>query len=140
MKKMRILWQVIKQTRSDEIILSYLMFVFIGALVIFLVDPAIKSYGNALWYCCVVIFTVGFGDLVATVLLSKIATIVLLIYSVLVLAIVTGVIVNFYSQLIRIRQEDTMEAFVYKLENLPDLSKEELKELSLSVKRLRKNK
>lgn len=38
MKKMRILWQVIKQTRSDEIILSYLMFVFIDALVIFLVD------------------------------------------------------------------------------------------------------
>ena len=140
MKKLKVLWQVIKQTKADEIILSYLIFVFIDALVIFLADPAIKTYGNAVWYCCVVIFTVGFGDLVATVVLSKIATIILMIYSVIVVAIVTGVIVNFYSQLIRIRQENTMEAFVYKLENLPSLSKEELKELSLSVKQFRKNK
>lgn len=63
-----------------------------------------------------------------------------MIYSVIVVAIVTGVIVNFYSQLIRIRQENTMEAFVYKLENLPSLSKEELKELSLSIKQFRENK
>ena len=140
MKKLKVLWRVIKQTKADEIILSYLIFVFIDALVIFLADPAIKTYGNAVWYCCVVIFTVGFGDLVATVVLSKIATIILMIYSVIVVAIVTGVIVNFYSQLIRIRQENTMEAFVYKLENLPSLSKEELKELSLSVKQFRKNK
>lgn len=140
MKKLKVLWQVIKQTKADEIILSYLIFVFIDALVIFLADPAIKTYGNAVWYCCVVIFTVGFGDLVATVVLSKIATIILMIYSVIVIAIVTGVIVNFYSQLIRIRQENTMEAFVYKLENLPSLSKEELKELSLSIKQFRENK
>lgn len=140
MKKLKVLWRVIKQTKADEIILSYLIFVFIDALVIFLADPAIKTYGNAVWYCCVVIFTVGFGDLVATVVLSKIATIILMIYSVIVVAIVTGVIVNFYSQLIRIRQENTMEAFVYKLENLPSLSKEELKELSLSIKQFRENK
>lgn len=79
MKKLKVLWRVIKQTKADEIILSYLIFVFIDALVIFLADPAIKTYGNAVWYCCVVIFTVGFGDLVATVVLSKIATIILMI-------------------------------------------------------------
>lgn len=139
MKKMRILWQVIKQTRSDEIILSYLMFVFIDALVIFLVDPAIKSYGNALWYCCVVIFTVGlrFKWLRFFIKNCNYRTLDIFCSGT---GNCNGCVVNFYSQLIRIRQEDTMEAFVYKLENLPDLSKEELKELSLSVKRLRKNK
>lgn len=125
-----------KQTRASEILLSYLIFVFADALFIFIIDPAINSYGNALWYCCAVIFTAGFGDLVATVVLSKIATVILMIYSVVVVAIVTGVIVNFYSQLIRIRQENTLEALSDKLENLQDLSKEELRELSLNIKRL----
>lgn len=138
MKKMKVLWRVMKQTRASEILLSYLVFVCVDAFFIFLIDPAIHSYGNALWYCCAVIFTAGFGDLVATVVLSKIATVILMIYSVIVVAIVTGVIVNFYSQLIRIRQENTLEALIEKLEKLPELSKEELEELSLSVKRIRK--
>lgn len=138
MKKMKVLWRVMKQTKASEILLSYLVFVFVDAFLIFLIDPAIPSYGNALWYCCAVIFTAGFGDLVATVVLSKIATVILMIYSVIVVAIITGVIVNFYSQIIHIRQGNTMEAFIDKLERLPELSKEELEELSLNVKRIRK--
>ena len=138
MKKMRVLWSVMRQTKASEILISYLVFVFVDAFFIFLIDPAIHTYGNALWYCCAVIVTAGFGDLVATVTLSKIATVILMIYSVIVIAIVTGVIVNFYSQLICIRQENTLAAFIDKLENLPELSKEELKELSSSVKALRK--
>lgn len=139
MKKLRILWRVLCQTRADEILLSYLVFVLADALVIFLFDPAIASYGNALWYCCAVISTVGFGDFVATTMITKIATVLLMIYSVFVVAIVTGVIVNFYSQIIQLKQEQTLTSFLQQIERLDELSKSELKALSQRVAEFQKN-
>lgn len=135
MKKLRILGNVLKQTKADGILFSYLIFVFLDALLIVLFDPAIETYGNALWYCFTVISTCGFGDFVATTFITRVATVLLMIYSVVVIAIVTGVIVNFYSQLINIRQKETIEAFLNKLESLPELSKEELEELAQQVKK-----
>lgn len=135
MKKLRLLGTVLKQTKADKILLSYLVFVLLLALVICLFDPKIETYGDSLWYCCAVISTCGFGDLVATTLLTKIATVLLMAYSVIVIAIFTGVIVNFYNQLIQLRQKETLSAFIRQLENLPQLSKEELEDLSLQVKK-----
>lgn len=139
MKKIRILKNVLHHTRADKILISYLLFVLIDALVIWIADPGIDSYGNSLWYCCATISTAGYGDEVAVTFISKIATVLLMIYSIIVIAIITGVIVNFYNQLISIRQKDTLEAFVHKLEHLSELSKEELEELSEHVKRFAKN-
>jgi len=43
-------------------LLSQFGFVVGDALFIWLFDPAIATFGDALWYCCAVISTVGFGD------------------------------------------------------------------------------
>jgi len=135
MRRLRVLKNILHHTRADKILISYLVFVLIDALVIWIVDPGIDTYGNSLWYCCATISTAGYGDEVAVTFISKIATILLMVYSVLVIAIITGVVVNFYNQLIAIRQKETLEAFVHKLEHLPELSQEELAELSDNVKR-----
>ena len=140
MKKLKLLGKVLKQTKASKILLSFFIFIFVDALLIFLIDPAINSYGNALWYCCSVISTSGFGDFVATTAVTKILTVLLMVYAVLVLAIVTGVIVNFYNQLITLRQQGSLAAIAHKLEDLPNMSKEELQELSDKIKKLNKNK
>lgn len=140
MKKIKVLKNVLHHTRADKILISYLIFVLIDALVIWIVDPGIDSYGDSLWYCCATISTAGYGDEVAVTVISKIATVLLMIYSIIVVAIITGVIVSFYNQLIAIRQNETLEAFVHKLEHLPELSQEELAELSDNVKRFMKHK
>lgn len=138
MKRLRILKKVLQDTKVDKILISYLIFVFIDALVIWLADPGVDSYGNALWYCCSTISTAGYGDVVAVGMVGKIATVLLMIYSVIVLAIVTGVIVNFYNQLIALRQKETIVAFIHRLENLPEMSKEELEEMSKQVKKFQR--
>lgn len=138
MKRLRILKKVLQDTKADKILISYLIFVFIDALVIWLADPGVDSYGNALWYCCSTISTAGYGDVVAVGMVGKIATVLLMIYSVIVLAIVTGVIVNFYNQLIALRQKETIVAFIHRLENLPEMSKEELEEMSKQVKKFQR--
>ena len=99
-KKLRVLKKILNNTGADRIFMSFVAFVFADALVIFLADPAIESYGDALWYCYSVISTAGFGDVVATTLVTKICSLLLTLYATLVIAIVTGVVVNYYNELI----------------------------------------
>ena len=60
-------------------------------------------------------------------------------YSIVVIALVTGVIVNYYNQLVQIRQKDTLASFSDRLQRLPELSKEELEEMSANAKKFFQN-
>ena len=132
MKKLRILWGILKRTRADHILLGFVLFLLADAAVIRLVEPDIHRYGDALWYCYAVISTAGFGDIVTVTLIGKICSVLLTIYTIFVVAIVTGVVVNFYTQL-----KETLAMFMDKLERLPELSKEELEHISQKVRKFR---
>ncbi len=134
MKKLRILKSILVRTHATQILFSYLLFVLADALVIQLAEPQIHSYRDALWYCYAVISTTGFGDVVVSTPIGKIISIFLTIYSLIVIALVTGVIVNYYNQLIQIQQKETIVAFIDKLEHLPELSQEELAAMSEKAK------
>ena len=130
MKKLRILKNIFVRTKTDKIIISYLIFIFAVALVIQLVEPDINSYGDALWYCYTAVSTIGFGDIIAQTFIGRIASVALTVYSIIAVAIITGVIVNFYNQIIEIQQKDTIASFVSKMERLPELSEQELEEMA----------
>ncbi len=129
---------ILRRTHADQLLVSYLIFVLVDAALIWIIDPSIKTYADALWYCYAVISTAGFGDIVVTGLIPKILSVILTIYSVLVIAIVTGVVVNYYTEISQREKEETLAAFMDKLEQLPDLSKDELKVLSDRVVEFRK--
>lgn len=139
MKRLRVLRNILVRTKTDKILIAYVVFVLFSALLIVLVDPAITSYSDALWYCYAVISTAGFGDVVATTFVSKILSLLVTMYSTIVIAIVTGVVVNFYTQIIEMQQKETITAFMDKLEHLENMSKEELKEISAKVKKFNDN-
>lgn len=137
MKRLRLLWGILKRTHADKIISGFVLFLFIIAAVILLVEPDIHRYGDALWYCYAVISTAGFGDLVATTLVGKICSVLLTLYALFVIAIATGVVVNYYTQLVELQKKETLALFMDQLEHLPELSREELENISEKVKKLR---
>ena len=139
MKRLRVLRNILVRTKTDKILIAYVVFVLLSALLIVLFDPAITSYADALWYCYAVISTAGFGDVVATTFVSKILSLLVTMYSTIVIAIVTGVVVNFHTQIIEMQQKETITAFMDKLEHLENMSKEELKEISAKVKKFNDN-
>ena len=139
MKKLKILRTVLVRTRAMELLISYLLFIFLSALIGTLAEPEIHSYGQGLWYCYAVMSTVGFGDLVAVTLLGRLVSVLLTLYSLVIIALVTGVIVNFYSQLIQLRQKESLAAFADKLQRLPELSREELEIMSEQAKQFLQN-
>lgn len=136
-KKLEILWNIMKHTEADKVLTSYLVFVFIDAALIWLFEPTIHTYHAALWYCYAVISTAGFGDVVVTTLIPAILSVLLTIYSLLVIAIITGVIVNYYTQTIQLRDKETLVSFMDRLERLPEMSDDELRDLSEQVKAFR---
>ena len=104
--KLRKLKEILKKTGADRILTSFVGFIFVDALIIYLCDPAVKSYGDAVWYCYDVISTTGFGDVVVTTAVARACSVILTVYSVLVIAIVTGVVVSFYLELTKDRKQE----------------------------------
>ena len=139
MKRFKIFRDVLRQSGAGKIWTAFLIQFFVTAGIIWLREPDIRSYGDALWYCYAVVTTIGFGDIVVQSLLSRILSVLLSINAVIVIAIITGVIVNYYMQVSELRRKGTLAAFVDKLEHLPELSHEELQELSEKVKEFTKN-
>ena len=137
MKKIHILKLILVRTKAMQILTSFLIFILGAALIIVTVEPDIDSYIDALWYCYAVITTCGFGDFTAATLIGRIISVLLSAYAVLAIAIITGVVVNYYTQIIQIQQEDTLAAISDKLERLPELSKEELEIISKRAREIR---
>lgn len=139
MRNSKILWRVLKRTRADKILYGYLILLFGISFAIWLIEPEINTIFDSLWYCFSVLTTIGFGDFIAVTFIGRILSVVLSIYSILIIAIIPGVITSFYLESIKIRSKESMEKFLYDLERLPELSKEELNDLSEKAKNFKKN-
>ena len=137
MKKIRVLGIILKRTKADRVLSGFLLFLCAAALIIQIVEPDINRYVDALWYCYAVISTAGFGDVVAVTFIGKVCSVLLTVYSMFVLSIVTGVVVNFYSQVVETHSKETLTPLMDQLEHLPELSKEELEAISQTIKKLR---
>ena len=136
MKRLRILKEVLKRTQASKLILAFVLFFLADAFVIMLVEPGIHTYPEALWYCYSVFSTAGFGDVVAVTIIGRILSVLLSIVTILVVALVTGVIVAFYNDLVSIRYKASKAEILSDLERLDELSKEELRELSEKIRRI----
>lgn len=134
MKRLRMLHRLLKQTGTYKIWIGFVVFVLICSVVVWIAEPGIKSLGDGFWYCYAVVTTIGFGDIIAVTMPIRILSVFLSIYAALVIAVVTGVVISFYNQIIELRRTESIAAFADRLEHLPELSKEELKEMSAKVK------
>ena len=137
-QRRRMLLQALKNSGADKIIWSFLIFYLIAALIIRIFEPTITNYFDSLWYCFVAMATIGFGDITATVLITRVMTVLLWLYAVIVIAIFTAVLTGFFMDAAKLKANESVQQFLSELEHLPELSKEELAELSERVKRFNK--
>ncbi len=134
----RMMRMIIRGTYADKILYQFLIGYFISAFVICMIEPNINTYIDSLWYLFAAATTVGFGDFAAVTLIGRLITIYVAISGMLLVAVVPAVLINYYQETIQTRQRETVTAFLDQLENLPELSKEELAEISEQVKNMRK--
>ena len=99
-------------------------------------EPDIGGFANAAWLMFQVVTTIGLGDYTCVSLVGRASAILLSIYSVFFLALITGAVVSFCTETMQMRRDESVAHFLSQLEHLPDLSHEELVELSEKVKKI----
>lgn len=136
MKRYRLLWSIVRRTHTDKLLYAFLVNLFVVALFITMAEPQITHYGDGLWYTFVACTTIGFGDFAAVTLIGRILTVYMAVNEILLVAIIPGVVVSYYLEVIHRRERESLTVFLDKLEHLPELSEEELREISERVKKL----
>ena len=96
--KLDVLAKIITNTFSLEILFGLLTLVVCFSLVFPMVEPDINTFPDALWYCFAVVTTIGFGDIAAVTGIGRVLTVVLGLYGLIVVAVITSIIVNFYNE------------------------------------------
>ena len=96
--KVELLRKIIRKTYAGEILFGMLLLIVSFSLALTSLEENVQTFGDALWYCFAVVTTIGFGDIAATTILGRILTVVLGLYGLVVVAIVTSIIVNFYTE------------------------------------------
>ena len=137
-KSRRLLRSLFRVTGADKVFISYFIFFFISAIVIWIFEPHINKLADSLWYCFVASTTIGFGDYTAITIVGRIFTVILSIYSLGVVAIFTAVITSYFMESSKLKANESVRHFIDDLEHLDELSKEELKEISNKVKKFNK--
>lgn len=99
-------------------------------------EPGIRSLGDAAWLMFQVVTTIGLGDFTCATLPGRLSAIVLSVYSVFFLALITGAVVSYCQERMAARRDESVAHFIDQLEHLPELSRDELAELSEKVKRI----
>ena len=103
--------KIVRKTYASEIILGLLLLIVAFAYVISFSDSdTIHSFGDALWYCFAIVTTIGFGDFTVTTLIRRVLSVILGIYGIVVVALITSIIVNFYGEMRRAPDDDPGES------------------------------
>lgn len=137
MKAFKRVWFVLKRTGALKTFLGFIIICIIASIILKYIEPGINTIGDGVWYCFVASTTIGFGDIYATTTLGRIITISVSICGIFVFAMMTGVVVSYYTEFLNSKKDETISLFLEKLENLPNLSKKELKEISDKVKKIK---
>lgn len=97
-EKVKLLLDILVKTHTIDVIVCLISFMIAFSFILPRFEQNITNFWDAMWYCFAVITTIGFGDFYATSLMGRTLTVILGIYGIIVVAIITSVIVNFYNE------------------------------------------
>ena len=101
-----ILKRIFIRSMAAEVFLGMLILIISFSLVLTSFEESIPTFGDALWYCFAIVTTIGFGDITASTGIGRVLSVVLGIYGIIVVALITSIIINFYSETKDVRMTD----------------------------------
>lgn len=125
---------IIKKTYTIEILYGLLTLIVATSIMLMVFESGFENYGDALWYCFMVVTTIGFGDFTVTTIVGRLLSVVLGIYGIIVVALITSIIVNFYNESSKEKGDEQITEMVKELdeerkkESNEEPSKEEVKD------------
>ena len=136
--RLRAIWPVIRSSWLHGWLIVFVVLFLAVAVIVTVVESDVGNFGDAVWLMFEVVTTMGIGDFVCDTVVGRLAIVALSLYSILFLALVTASAVNICQAIMVAHRDESVAHFIYQLEHLPDLSQEELAEVSEKVKRIGK--
>ena len=87
-----------RKTYAFEILYGMVVLIISCSFYFTIMEPTIETFGDGLWYSFAVVTTIGFGDLSVKAPLSRILSVILGLYGLIVVAVITSIIINFYNE------------------------------------------
>ena len=126
--KINVLFDIIRKSLVEEIIITLLIQIILCSVYFTIVEPDITSYVDALWYSFSVITTIGFGDVYVVTTFGRILSVILGINGIAVVAVFTSLIVNFYNEMNKKREEKTLKKILNEVKEIEKTEEEQEKE------------
>ena len=105
-----VLRKIVVKTHAAAIIFGLLLLIVTFAMLLTFFEPNMGKFTDALWYCFAIVTTIGFGDLTAVTDFGRILSVILGAYGIVVVALITSIIVNFYGEMKTSPETDTGDA------------------------------
>ena len=91
--------KIIRKTYAAEILFGIVLLIVAFSLVLPHFEEGITTFTDALWYCFAIVTTIGFGDFAAVTPMGRLLSVILGLYGIIVVALITSIIVNFYGEM-----------------------------------------
>ena len=98
--------KIVRKTYAAEILFGIVLLIVAFSLVFPHLEEGIATFNDALWYCFAIVTTIGFGDITATTTVGRMLSVILGMYGIVVVALITSVIVNYYGEMRREKEEE----------------------------------
>ena len=96
--KLKGLLKIIRKTYVFEILYGQIILIAACSFYFMAMEDNITTFWDGLWYSFAVVTTIGFGDLTVTGPISRLLSVILGIYGIIVVSSITSVIVNYYNE------------------------------------------
>ncbi len=130
-----IIWKSYRLVHFNHLLTAYLIVYFAVSMVVWALDPDIKDLSDALWFTFQTGTTIGYGDLIVNNTLARAVTVLFSVYSMALVAIFTGILAGYFVEIIKTEAKESAVKFLLDLERLPDMTHDELVELSERAKK-----
>ncbi len=135
MKVISLFSLILKQTHTRRYLTAFVGFFLVATLLLWLTDPDLHSWWDAIWYGFMLVTTIGFGDLKATTLVSRLISVVLGLNGILTMGFLCGVGASWLFETVRLGQGESIARMLDQLEHLEDLDDDQIDHLSRQISR-----
>ena len=127
---------ILKQTRTWKFLGAFAVVFLICSFLLWITDPSLITYMDALWYSFMLVTTVGFGDLTATNLISRLISVFLGLYGVVAIGFICGVGASWLFEKVREGRGEPVAMMIHQLEHLEDLDDTQLAAIQQKARNL----
>ena len=128
------IWRSYKIVHFDLMLGLYLIIYLVVSFIVWALDPDIKGLSDALWFTFQTGTTIGYGDLLVNNAFARVVTAIFSVISMALVAVFTGILAGYFVETIKAEAKDSAMKFLLDLERLPEMSHEELVEMSERAK------